>query len=238
MNSSRVSRPKFCNLLCLALTIAEVLAFPIPSFARSKPIPLQKSFDAPVERVFAAEAEAAGSTIVNTVRAACLVNFQTKAYFGNGFYRVISWTAVCKDAGSGKTTVTLSGRVNSNSFGNGGAERKDATTFWSNMDAALANGRSSSVSASISATSQPIPKAGQSVPVPSEAVVQISSEPSDADFSIDGDYQGNTPSQIKLKPGSHSIMISKAGFNPWERSINVKDGEVRNISARLEKPNK
>jgi hypothetical protein len=67
------------------------------------------------------------------------------------------------------------------------------------------------------------------------AVVQISSEPNGADITVDGDYAENTPSQIKLKPGVHSIKIAKKDFAPWERSIKVEAGESRNVAAELEK---
>jgi hypothetical protein len=69
------------------------------------------------------------------------------------------------------------------------------------------------------------------------AVVQVSSEPSGADITLDGDYAGSTPSQLKLKPGSHSVKILKRGFEPWERFIKVEAGESRNIAAELEKSN-
>ena len=64
---------------------------------------------------------------------------------------------------------------------------------------------------------------------------RVSSEPNGADITVDGDYAGNTPSQIKLKPGVHSIKIAKKDFAPWERSIKVEAGESRNVAAELEK---
>ncbi len=68
------------------------------------------------------------------------------------------------------------------------------------------------------------------------ASVQLSSDPTGAEITIDGNYAGNTPSLIKLRPGSHSIRMTLSGYAPWERSIETAAGESRNFAATLEKP--
>ena len=68
------------------------------------------------------------------------------------------------------------------------------------------------------------------------ASVQLSSDPTGAEITIDGSYVGNTPSLIKLKPGRHSIRMTLPGYAPWERSIETAAGESRNFAAILEKP--
>jgi len=88
------------------------------------------------------------------------------------------------------------------------------------------------------------PEAG-SAPAPSsnaapagpEAVasVQLSSHPTGADITIDGSYVGNTPSLIKLGPGTHSVRMTMPGYAPWVRSIKTAAGELRNLDATLEK---
>ncbi len=65
------------------------------------------------------------------------------------------------------------------------------------------------------------------------ASVQFSSEPAGAEITIDGNYAGNTPSLIKLGPGTHSIKITKNGYTPWVRSIGFEAGESRNLAADL-----
>ncbi|HEU5404277.1 MAG TPA: PEGA domain-containing protein [Terriglobales bacterium] len=200
-----------------------VLISPVVSLAANKAT-LQKAFSATVAQVYAAEVQAVGPTLKNSVKEACLVNFQT-AWQSGYFYRVIMWTATCKDIGDGKTSVTLSGQVNSNTFGDGRAEKQQSDVFWSNMDAALKN-------------PSPPPSQTAAPRAPgAEILVQVSSDPSGADITLDGDYAGSTPSQIKLKPGTHSIKITKKGFQPWERSIKVEAGESRSVAAELEKAN-
>ncbi|MGA2206946.1 MAG: PEGA domain-containing protein [Terracidiphilus sp.] len=78
-----------------------------------------------------------------------------------------------------------------------------------------------------SATAQPA--------APVFASIQFSSNPAGAEIVIDGNYAGNTPSLVKLRPGTHSIRITKTGYTPWERSIEPGAGEFRTVSAALEK---
>jgi hypothetical protein len=66
------------------------------------------------------------------------------------------------------------------------------------------------------------------------ASVQFSSEPSGAEITIDGDYAGSTPSTIKMKPGTHSIKMTKKGYQPWVRSMEIAAGESRTIAAELD----
>jgi PEGA domain len=75
------------------------------------------------------------------------------------------------------------------------------------------------------------------VPSSSDAVasVELSSDPTGAEITIDGSYVGNTPSLIKLKPGTHSIRMTLPGYAPWVRSIETAAGESRNFAATLDK---
>jgi hypothetical protein len=75
------------------------------------------------------------------------------------------------------------------------------------------------------------------VPAGPDAVasVQLSSYPAGAEIAIDGSYVGNTPSLIKIRPGTHSIRMTLPGYAPWVRSIETAAGESRNLAATLEK---
>jgi hypothetical protein len=66
-----------------------------------------------------------------------------------------------------------------------------------------------------------------------QAHLQVSSTPDGADIEIDGSFVGNTPSTIGVAAGQHKITVEKAGFNPWERTINVSSGQV-SVNAVLE----
>jgi len=67
------------------------------------------------------------------------------------------------------------------------------------------------------------------------ASVQLTSDPAGAEITIDGSYAGNTPSLIKLRPGTHSIKMTLPGYSPWVRSIETASGESRNVAATLDK---
>ncbi len=54
--------------------------------------------------------------------------------------------------------------------------------------------------------------------------VQILSSPEGADIEIDGAFVGNTPYMVTISDGVHGIKISKAGYRPWEKNVNVSDG--------------
>jgi hypothetical protein len=45
---------------------------------------------------------------------------------------------------------------------------------------------------------------------------------------------GSTPSTLNLQPGSHTIVITKSGYKPWQRKLLVEGSNV-NVSAQLEK---
>lgn len=67
--------------------------------------------------------------------------------------------------------------------------------------------------------------------------IAISSTPANADIALDGSFVGNTPSEIAVTPGDHTLTISKSGFKPWERTLKATGGNV-NINAELESQEK
>jgi len=80
----------------------------------------------------------------------------------------------------------------------------------------------------------PVAPAAQAAPA-GTADVNLTSDPSGADITVDGGYVGSTPSLLKLWPGTHSITITKTGYAPWVRSIVTRSGENHNIAAQLDK---
>jgi serine protease Do len=67
--------------------------------------------------------------------------------------------------------------------------------------------------------------------------VNVTSDPVGADIYLDGQFVGNTPSQLHLPAGAHKIRIQSENTKSWERSLNVlKDSEVT-VNAKLESQN-
>lgn len=67
------------------------------------------------------------------------------------------------------------------------------------------------------------------------SAVTIKSVPDGAEIAIDDKFVGTTPSTINLPPGDHKIVVSKAGFKSWERTMAVTANGSINLNAELEK---
>ncbi len=82
-----------------------------------------------------------------------------------------------------------------------------------------------------------IATAGQAQPeaigLASMAAVSFASTPDGADITVDGKFMGNTPATLQLKPGDHTLLIEKATFHPWTRTMSVSG--TSNVNATLEK---
>jgi hypothetical protein len=65
--------------------------------------------------------------------------------------------------------------------------------------------------------------------------VIVQSTPAGADINVDDKFLGTTPSTVQLTPGEHRIVIVKAGFKPWERTMTISPNGSVNLDASLEK---
>jgi hypothetical protein len=67
------------------------------------------------------------------------------------------------------------------------------------------------------------------------AKLQLESDPSGADIAVDGSFVGNTPSDVQVTEGEHTVSVKKAGFKDWERKLRVSGGSSVHLNAELEK---
>jgi tetratricopeptide (TPR) repeat protein len=69
---------------------------------------------------------------------------------------------------------------------------------------------------------------------PAAELTIISNEPG-AEVKVDGEPKGITPldAPIALKQGTHTVSITKAGFEPQERSEHLDAGEKRSVELNL-----
>ncbi|PYX51505.1 MAG: PEGA domain-containing protein, partial [Acidobacteria bacterium] len=67
------------------------------------------------------------------------------------------------------------------------------------------------------------------------AKLQMESNPSGADIEIDNSFVGNTPSDVQVADGEHTITVKKSGFKDWERKMKVNGGSNVHLNAELEK---
>ena len=67
---------------------------------------------------------------------------------------------------------------------------------------------------------------GSGFKVERQGMLQISSMPTGADISIDGDsswLQRTNTSKVLLS-GEHSIVLTKEGYDSWSKTINIQEG--------------
>ncbi|HTS35502.1 MAG TPA: PEGA domain-containing protein [Candidatus Solibacter sp.] len=70
---------------------------------------------------------------------------------------------------------------------------------------------------------------------PATAKLSVASVPDGADIEIDGNFSGNTPSDLEVEPGEHSIVLKKSGYQNWERKMKVVTGSTIHLNAEMEK---
>lgn len=87
----------------------------------------------------------------------------------------------------------------------------------------------------------PAPVADKEAPAPAAepaAVdlprLSITSLPVSADIEIDGNFIGNAPAEIGLAAGEHVIVVSKKGYEPWQRKMKLAPGST-SLNVELDK---
>ena len=78
----------------------------------------------------------------------------------------------------------------------------------------------------------PTAPAGAVVAAASSSALTIESSVANCDIEVDGSFMGNTPSTLNLAPGKHVIVVKKAGYKDWTRSMTVASGTIR-VSADM-----
>jgi serine protease Do len=71
-------------------------------------------------------------------------------------------------------------------------------------------------------------------PAPVLSTVAIISNPAGSDIEVDGVFLGNTPAEVPMAVGERTLKITKKGFKPWERKLQVVSGGKQTVSADLE----
>ncbi len=78
-------------------------------------------------------------------------------------------------------------------------------------------------------------KSGSTAAEGANGAVNVSSNPVGADVSLDGNFIGNSPANLKLAPGKHTIIVKMTGWKDWTRDITVQSGSEVQLTASLEK---
>ena len=67
--------------------------------------------------------------------------------------------------------------------------------------------------------------------------MSLNSNPDGADVYVDGQFYGNSPATLKLKPGKHTIGVKMSGYKDWSREVSTDSGGQSHLTAALEKTN-
>ena len=78
----------------------------------------------------------------------------------------------------------------------------------------------------------PVPPAGAAVAAAASSALTIEASVANCDIEVDGSFAGSTPSTLNLAPGKHVIVVKKAGYKDWTRSMTVSAGTIR-VSADM-----
>jgi hypothetical protein len=84
------------------------------------------------------------------------------------------------------------------------------------------------------ASNTPQPPSG-STSDPGLATILVKSTPDACDITVDGRFVGSTTSTLRLAAGDHTILIEKAGFKSWQRTISVTTNGNITVDATLER---
>jgi hypothetical protein len=74
------------------------------------------------------------------------------------------------------------------------------------------------------------PGAGASGP----GTVVLTASPENAEVSVDGNFVGNAPVNLKLASGKHTIAVSAKGYQGYTREITVMADSEVHLTASLE----
>jgi hypothetical protein len=139
--------------------------------------------------------------------------------------KVAVFARVSGDSIVSKSTLSLGGSVQDACE----AILKDWTAHGSAIRAAAAEQSKPAV------TPQPVAAAVTAPAAVLTGKLSLTSVPDGADIEVDGSFVGNTPSDVQVAEGAHSVSVKKAGFKDWERKLKVTGGSSVHLNAELEK---
>lgn len=62
---------------------------------------------------------------------------------------------------------------------------------------------------------------------------QVAIQALDVTVELDGLALGSAPGEFQARPGLHKIRLSREGFSPWERTINVSEGQKLRVALQM-----
>ena len=141
--------------------------------------------------------------------------------------KVAVFARVSGDSIVSKSTLSLGGSVQDACE----AIVKDWTTNGAAIRAAASAGEPHKPAATL----QPALVTTVAAPSISTGKLSVTSLPDGADIEVDGSFVGNTPSDVSVADGEHTVSVKKTGFKDWQRKLKVSGGSSVHLNAELEK---
>jgi hypothetical protein len=136
--------------------------------------------------------------------------------------KVAVFARVSGDSIVSKSTLSLGGSVQN--------ACEAITKDWADHGAEIRAAAAAAEETKSAVTPQPV-----AVAVASTGKLSVGSVPDGADIEVDGGFVGNTPSDVQVTEGEHTVSVKKTGFKDWERKLKVSGGSSVHLNAELEK---
>lgn len=210
-------------------TIVLVLVLSFTTFAKPK----KKTYHYPATRVFQAALRAAKEHHVVTFvdQKNLLLTFETgTSWVSYGF----NANASVESDGPKKSTLIINvqkknvGKSVSFAWGAGG---RMANKFFKEVSKELAQMPKEASSASLAMS--PGKTARPAAEVSSVGTVNVSSTPQGAEIDVDGAFVGDSPADLKLPSGTHTVSVSERGYKTWTRKLVVFSGSDTKLDISL-----
>jgi len=66
------------------------------------------------------------------------------------------------------------------------------------------------------------------------SLIEVTSEPSDAEVLLDGNKVGSTPLTVKTVPGVHQLVLQKTNYVSWKGTVEAEAGKTVKVAEGLE----
>ena len=66
-------------------------------------------------------------------------------------------------------------------------------------------------------------------------MIFVASAPDGADVLVDGNFVGNTPANLKLPAGRHTVTVAANGYQQWSKELSILVGSESRLNATLQK---
>ncbi len=217
------------------VVVSIVLALCLPALAKPK----KKIYDNSATDVFDAALRTARERHVVTYvnEKMLMLTFETgQSFLSEGFVANASVEAMADN----KCTLIINVQ-NKKGLSYGAGDRM-ADKFFSQVNDELAgeSKQKSAIRTEQGNIPVPLPKAvpnepTMTLPADLRGLIRLAAAPQDAEVSVDDNFVGNAPVDLKLTPGKHTIKVMAAGYRSWSRELSVLAGSEVHLNATLEK---